>query len=146
MTSVQINESTSKDWVIGMGYKINNFKLFGGSRRRKVRSNNSRNDDDNKSSSTSSRTSGFNTALNLRFDLSFRKQAAICRDIASMTSSASSGNSALKISFSADYSLSRLLTMSFYYDCQTNSPLLSANSYPTTTQDFGLSLKFSLTR
>lgn len=146
MTSVQINESTSKDWVIGMGYKINNFKLFGGNRRRKVRSNNSRNDDDNKSSSTSSRTSGFNTALNLRFDLSFRKQAAICRDIASMTSSASSGNSALKISFSADYSLSRLLTMSFYYDCQTNSPLLSANSYPTTTQDFGLSLKFSLTR
>ena len=26
------------------------------------------------------------------------------------------------------------------------TPLLSSSSYPTTTQDFGLSLKFSLTR
>lgn len=28
MTSVQINEALSKDWVLGMGYKINNFNLF----------------------------------------------------------------------------------------------------------------------
>ena len=148
MTSVQINESTSKDWVVGMGYKINNFKLFGGNRRR-VRSGRGNNDGGNQNQSASSnrsRTSGFNTSLNLRFDLSYRKQAAICRDIATMTSSASSGNTAFKLSFSADYALSRLLTMSFYYDRQTNTPLLSANSYPTTTQDFGLSLKFSLTR
>ena len=46
----------------------------------------------------------------------------------------------------ADYTLSRLLTMSFYYDCQTNSPLLSSMGYPTTTHDFGLNIKFSLTR
>ena len=38
MTSIQINEATSHDWVVGMGYKINNFKLFGGRRRRKVKS------------------------------------------------------------------------------------------------------------
>lgn len=63
-----------------------------------------------------------------------------------MTSSANSGNTAFKLSFSADYTLSRLLTMSFYYDRQTNTPLLSSSSYPTTTQDFGLSIKFSLTR
>ena len=68
------------------------------------------------------------------------------RDIASMTSAASSGNTAFKLSFSADYSFSRLLTMSFYYDRQTNTPLLTSSSYPTTTRDFGLSLKFSLTR
>ena len=146
MTSIQINEAVSNDWVVGASYKINNFKLFGGNRRRRVRS--SRRDDDNNASSTSAsrRSTGFNTSLNLRLDLSYRKQAAICRDIASMTSSASSGNTAFKLSFSADYALSRLLTMSFYYDRQTNTPLLSANSYPTTTQDFGLSLKFSLTR
>ncbi|MBQ2359759.1 MAG: hypothetical protein II398_02565 [Prevotella sp.] len=87
-----------------------------------------------------------NHDLNLRLDFSFRKQAAITRDIASMTSSASSGNSALKLSFMADYTLSRLLTMSFYFDRQTNTPLLSSSSYPTTTQDFGLSIKLSLTR
>ena len=38
------------------------------------------------------------------------------------------------------------MTMTFYYDQQTNTPLLTSNSYPTTTRDFGLSLKFSLTR
>ncbi len=59
---------------------------------------------------------------------------------------ASSGNTAFKLSFMADYTLSRLLTMSFYYDSQTNTPLLTSSSYPTTTHDFGLSLKFSLTR
>ena len=147
MTSIQVNEATSNDFVVGVGYKINNFKLFGGRRRRRVRSSNRGDDKSNASTTTTTRTSsGFNTDLNLRLDLSYRKQASICRDIATMTSSASSGNTAFKLSFSADYTLSRLLTMSFYYDRQTNTPLLSSSSYPTTTQDFGLSLKFSLTR
>ena len=154
MTSVQLNESSSNDWVVGMGYKINNFDFFGllgnGNKSRKVKNSKNKNQDDkSKNSNTNNNRnnrSGFNTDLNLRLDLSFRKQAAICRDIASMTSTASSGNSAFKLSFAADYTLSRLLTMSFYYDRQTNTPLLSSSSYPTTTQDFGLSLKFSLTR
>ena len=38
------------------------------------------------------------------------------------------------------------VTFSAYYDLQTNTPLLSSSSYPTTTHDFGVSLKFSLTR
>jgi cell surface protein SprA len=46
----------------------------------------------------------------------------------------------------ADYTLSKLLTMTFFYDHQTNTPLLTSSSYPTTTRDFGLALKFSLTR
>ena len=154
MTSVQLNESSSNDWVVGMGYKINNFDFFGlfggGNKSRKVKGaknkNNSQEQNQNSKSNRNNSRSGFNTDLNLRLDLSFRKQAAICRDIASMTSAASSGNSAFKLSFAADYTLSRLLTMSFYYDRQTNTPLLSSSSYPTTTQDFGLSLKFSLTR
>ena len=50
------------------------------------------------------------------------------------------------MSFMADYTLSKLLTLSAYYDRQTNTPLLSSSSYPTTTHDFGFSLKFSLTR
>lgn len=150
MTSVQLNESSSNDWVIGMGYKVNNFDFFGllgnGNKARKVKGKKTGTDEKNSNNNSRNNRSGFNTDLNLRLDLSFRKQAAICRDIASMTSSASSGNSAFKLSFAADYTLSRLLTMSFYYDRQTNTPLLSSSSYPTTTQDFGLSLKFSLTR
>ena len=151
MTSVQINEALSKDWVVGMGYKINNFDFFGlagGGNSRKVKGKNSKNKDENenKQSNTTSKKGGVNHDLNLRLDFSFRNQAAISRDIATMTSAASSGNKAIKLAFNADYSLSRMLTMSFFYDQQTNTPLLSSSSYPTTTRDFGLSLKFSLTR
>ena len=144
MTSVQLTETTSKDWVFGFGYKIQDFNLLTGSKTRKVKTKGS--DDNQQQNQTAARRKGFSHDLNLRLDLSFRKQAAINRDIASMTSTATSGNNAFKLSFTADYTLSRLLTMSFFLDRQTNTPLLSNNSYPTTTQDFGLSMKFSLTR
>ena len=147
MTSVQLNEALSKDWVIGMGYRINNFSLFeGGARKLKVKTGAGNKKNNRNATANSQQMRGANHDLNLRLDFSFRKQAAIVRDIATMTSSASSGNNALKLSFSADYTFSKLLTMSFYYDRQTNTPLLSSSSYPTTTQDFGLSIKFSLTR
>ena len=152
MTSVQINEALSRDWVVGLAYKISDFNLFGiaGSQKIKKIQNPRKSSNPNKSSSTgnasSNTKSGVNHDLNLRLDISFRKQASITRDIASGVSSASSGNSAFKFSFMADYTLSRLLTLTAYYDSQTNTPLLASSSYPTTTHDFGLSMKFSLTR
>lgn len=150
MTNVQIAEALSKDWVIGMGYKVQDFKLFGGANHRKVKgakkTGTEETDTKPKSTTTARSRGGFSHDLNMRLDVSYRQQASINRDIQTMTSTATSGNNAFKLSFSADYTVSRLLTMSFYLDRQTNIPLLSNNSYPTTTQDFGLSLKFSLTR
>ena len=142
MTSVQLNEATSGDWVVKWGYKINDFKLFGSRNHRAVKG---KKNQDQETTSPRGKTTT-NNALNLRLDVSYRNQANITRDIASLTSSASSGNKAFKLSFIADYTLSKLLTMSFYFDRQTNTPLLSSSSYPTTTQDFGLSMKISLTR
>ena len=150
MTSVQINESRSNDLVIGMGYKISNFRLFGAGTSRKIKKaqggSKSKKDANSQKQTANSKKSGVNHDLNMRLDISLRDQAAITRDIATRSSSASSGNSALKVSFMADYTLSRLLTISAYYERQTNKPLLSSSSYPTTTHDFGLSMKFSLTR
>ena len=90
--------------------------------------------------------STFSHDLNLRFDFSFRNQDAITRNIQTSLSEATSGNKAIKASFSADYTMSRYVTLSLYYDRQRNQPLLSSNAYPTITQDFGFSLRFSLTR
>ena len=147
-TSIQINEAVSRDWVVGMDYKINDFNLFGigNSRRVKSKARNKQKQQNQTQNTAVPSKSNTNHSLNLRMDISYRRQASISRDIASMTSFASMGNTAFKLSFMADYTLSKLLTMSFYYDHQTNTPLLSSNSYPTTTRDFGLSLKFSLTR
>ena len=153
MTSVQINEALSNDIVVGLAYKLKDFNLFGAKGSRKIRKAQSKKsgkgedvEESINSSKSRSRSGGVNHDLNMRLDISFRKQAAITRDIASRTSSASSGNSAIKVSFMADYTLSRFMTLSAYYDRQTNSPLLSSSSYPTTTHDFGLSVKLSLTR
>ena len=153
MTSVQINENRSNDIVIGFGYKISDFRLFGGGTSRKIKKaqggNSSQKDNqDNKKNALTqnSKKSGVNHDLNLRLDITLRDQAAITRDIASRTSVASSGNEAFKVSFMADYTLSRLLTLSAYFERQSNTPLLSSSAYPTTTHDFGLSMKFSLTR
>ena len=149
MTSIQLNEALSRDWVVGLGYKIKDFNIFGTKGNRVVKKaqtgKGSRSSQRSAAATQSSKT-GVNHDLNLRLDISMRKQAAITRDIASGVSSASSGNSAFKLSFMADYTLSRLLTLTAYYDQQTNTPLLSSSSYPTTTYDFGLSMKFSLTR
>ena len=138
-----------RDRVLGMAYKVNNLELFGGNKRRVVRRNkgNGQQQQQQQNNNTSNRNSTrSNRDLNVRLDLSYRRQAAINRDIATMTSAASSGNTAFRLQFSADYTLSRLLTMTLYYDQQTNTPLLSSSSFPTTTHDFGVSLKFSLTR
>ncbi|MEG2514054.1 MAG: hypothetical protein RSA92_01850, partial [Bacteroidaceae bacterium] len=84
--------------------------------------------------------------LNLRGDFSLRNQSALRRDIQSLNNQATSGNRAFKISCSADYTFSRLLTIRLYYDYQSNTPLISSASYPVSNSDFGVSLKLSLTR
>ncbi|MBQ0049235.1 MAG: cell surface protein SprA [Bacteroidales bacterium] len=160
MTSAQVNETSSKDIVFGWGYKIADFKiasLFGGKKasekakgkaRSKKNGANDEEDNKNKRNSATNKTTKSNFAhdLNLRFDFSLRNQAAITRDIRTGLSEATTGNRAIKTSFQADYAMSRLVTFALFYDRQRNMPLLSNNSFPTITQDFGFSLKFSLTR
>lgn len=160
MTSAQINETASKDIVLGWGYKIADFKIasyFGSKATRKANKGKTSNNEDDKAStsrgttqsrtsSTASSRSNFAHSLNLRFDFSLRNQSALTRDIQTGITEATSGNKAIKTSFQADYAMSRMVTFSLYYDRQRNQPLLSNTSYPTITQDFGFSMKFSLTR
>lgn len=153
MTSLQLSETCSNDFVIGMGYKIADLNLFA-PKKSVHRAPNSRknlgDDEDEEGNKSQSNIQGANKgfphSLNLRLDISFRNQSAITRDISTLLSQATSGNQAVQISFSADYALSKFLTLSAYYDRQMNKPLLTASSYPVTTQDFGINLKFMLNR
>ncbi len=159
MTSAQINETSSNDIVLGWGYKINDFRLsslWGKSASSKAAKSGNRGGgkgrggaDDKQGGGRGGASGRSNTIahdLNLSFDFSFRNQDAITRDIQTGLSEATSGNKAIKTSFQASYTMSRYVTLSLYYDRQKNSPLLSSSSYPTITQDFGLSMRFSLTR
>ena len=69
MTSVQINESNSKDWVIGMGYKISDFNFFGATKSRKVKGSKKNNNDDSKNKQQTTKRKGVNHDLNTRLDI-----------------------------------------------------------------------------
>ncbi|MBR4810664.1 MAG: cell surface protein SprA [Bacteroidaceae bacterium] len=125
-TAVQVVETTSDDITAGAGYKITGVKLFGaqaGSGKNKVSND-----------------------LNMSADFSFRNQNALCRNLREESTQATSGNRALKFSFQADYTYSRMLTLNFYYDFQSNFPLVSTSAYPTSTHDAGFTMKFTLSR
>ena len=163
MTSAQLTETGSKDFVIGWGYKINDFDMFSLFRSKKASEqvakntsaknktpNSQRNNGDNGNTTTQSSRSGSKQKiahdLNLRFDFSIRNQSAIKRDLQTNLCEATSGNMAIKTSAQVDYTMSRMVTLSLFYDRQRSEPLLSSSSYPTITQDFGMTMKFSLTR
>ena len=162
MTSAQLTETGSKDFVIGWGYKINDFRLgdlFRSSRASEqvAKGTNARNKgqgarngelDNNTQAGNTRNNSRQKIAhdLNLRFDFSIRNQSAIKRDLQTNLCEATSGSMAIKTSAQIDYTMSRMVTMSLFYDRQRSEPLLSSSSYPTITQDFGMTMKFSLTR
>lgn len=150
MTSQQITENLSNDFVVGLGYKIVGFKLFQPRKTvRKKGATRNQNDNENATQSRSNsqnRNNSWSSDLNLKLDISFRNQSALQRNIQTLLTQATSGNQAVQISFSADYALSKYLTVTAYYDRRMDRPLLTSTSYPVTTQDFGVSLKFSLAR
>ena len=125
-TAVQVVETSSDDITAGAGYRIHGLKLLGaqpGTGRNSVSND-----------------------LNLSADFSLRNQNSLCRNLRDSSTQGTSGNRAVKLSFQADYTYSRMLTLNFYYDYQSNFPLVSTASYPTSTHDAGMTLKFTLTR
>ena len=69
---------------------------------------------------------------------------SLIRKIEDSFTQSTSGNIAKTIQFSADYGLSRALTLRAFYDLQINEPLISNASYPTSNSNYGVALRFSL--
>ena len=128
LTAIQLVETQNQEISFNIGYKIMDSKLFGS----------------NKASKSSQKKSG--NDINIRADFSFKNLSSICRSIDKGTTQATSGNKAFTYSVTADYTYSKMLSFSLYFDRQKTIPLISTSSYPTTTTDFGVSMKFSLTR
>jgi cell surface protein SprA len=148
--SYQIVETSDNDVVLGFGYRIPDFNRLLGiglstqkndNRRRSasqnVQNNQSMIEIDNSRSS-------FNNDLNIRFDLSNKITRALIRTIEDGLTQATGGLRTVTLQFSADYSLSRSLTLKAFFDKTILSPLVSATSYPTSTTSTGISLKFNL--
>ncbi|MDR0430787.1 MAG: cell surface protein SprA [Tannerellaceae bacterium] len=122
ISSYQLVESHTNEFIIGMGYKLTEFNKV-----LKMRA-----------------AQNFSNDLNVRLDFSYRKMQSLIRKLEDATSQATSGNVAKTIQFSADYGISRALTLRAFYDLQINEPLVSSASYPTSNSSYGVSIRFSL--
>lgn len=121
-SSYQLVESNSREVVIGLGYKFAEFNKV-----LKIK-----------------KKQDFSSDLTLRLDYSYRKMQSLIRKIEEQFTQATSGNIAQTLQFSADYGLSKALTLRAFYDLQINKPLVSSASYPTSNSNYGVSLRFSL--
>ncbi|WP_238943986.1 T9SS outer membrane translocon Sov/SprA [Seramator thermalis] len=148
--SYQIVETGDNDVVLGFGYRIPDFNRLLG-----IKLNTQKNDDRRRRSSLNAKDdpskieadnlrSSFNNDLNIRFDLSNKITRALIRTIEDGLTQATGGLRTVTLQFSADYSLSRSLTLKAFFDKTILSPLVSATSYPTSTTSTGISLKFNL--
>ena len=138
VTSAQLTEGHTSEFVIGAGYTVKNLNFI-----RKGK------DGGEKKVSND---------LKLQVDFSYKDVKMLLRKIPTSfyvdgsdhvldrgLSQASSGNKVLAIKISADYVLSQKINIQLFYDHQGTTPLISS-SYPVKTDNVGLNIKLMLTR
>lgn len=118
----QLTEVRSDEYSAGLGYRIENLQIF-------YNKNNGQ--------------KAISNDLNLRFDLGVRESKTIIRKLVELDNQLTAGQKALTMKFTADYTLSRQLTLRMFYDRTVNTPYVSL-SYPTANTNFGFSIRFNL--
>lgn len=121
----QVVEATTKGLTFGAGYTIVGFntvlKMKGSQQ-------------------------GVSNDLTLKADFSLQNTQALIRRIESNYTQPTSGTRTLSINFTANYVMSRKLTLGAFFDHQVNTPIVTTSSYPTSNSSYGLSLNFNLAR
>jgi len=115
----QIAENTSKEYVIGLGFRKKGIKLpFKVAGIRKLKNE-----------------------LICKMDIGLRDDKTSNTFLANNINVVSRGQQVLRISPTVDYSVTQKLTLHFFFDRTQTIPYVS-NSYPTTTTRAGLTLRF----
>ena len=125
VTSVQLTEGHTNEFVVGGGYTIKNLNFI-----------------------TKKKDGGqkkVSNDLKLQVDVSYKDVKMLLRKIEEDITQASSGNKVLGIKISADYVLSQKINLQLFYDHQGTTPLISS-SYPVKADNVGLNIKLMLTR
>ncbi len=154
ISSYQIVETSDNDIVLGLGYRVADFNRiigFGSNSnrdrdRRRPQSRQRNNRQTEQTPQQQPTSTGFNNDLNIRVDISHKTTQALIRKIEDQFTQATSGIRTTSIKVSADYALSRSLTLRAFFDKIINTPLVSSNSYPTANTNVGVSLRFNLTQ
>jgi len=121
----QLVEATQKGITVGAGYKIANFNTV---------------------LKMKGKQSGVSNDLTINADFSLQNTQSIIRRIQEGTNQATSGTKSIAINVTANYVLSKRITLSAFFDHQINKPLISSTAYPTTNSNYGISVNLSLAR
>ena len=89
---------------------------------------------------------GVSNDLTMNLDFTLSNNSALIRKIESNITQATSGTRTLSINFTANYVLSKRITLGAYFDHQVNTPLVSSSAYPTTNSSYGISVNLSLAK
>jgi len=125
LTSTQLVEAATDEFVVGAGYLLKDFDVI-----LKLKSN---------------VQTKVKNDLKLSADLSYKDIKTLLRKVEENITQASSGNKMFTLKVMADYVFSSKLNIQLFYDRQSSQPLISS-SYPVSSTNFGVSFKFMLTR
>lgn len=121
LTNNQLSEVLSNEMVFGLGYRFTRMDLI---------------------IKTKKSQKAYSNDLNIRADLSFRKNKTVLRKIAEDEDQLTAGTNNITLKTTADYQLSDRFQLRLYYDKVLNHPLVG--SFNTSTTNFGVSFRFTL--
>lgn len=121
LTNAQLTELRTNEIVTGVGYKFKNVvPPFAKKFKFKIKSD-----------------------LNLRADVSFRKNQTLIRKVVENITQPTAGQNVVSIKVSADYVINDKLNLRIFYDRIITNPLIST-SFPTSNTNSGISLRFTI--
>lgn len=125
LSSTQLIDAMTDEFVIGVGYVVKDFDVI-----LKLKNNSQ---------------SRIKNDLKINADLSYKDIKSLLRKIDQDLTQASSGNKLLTLKIMADYVFSSKVNIQVFYDRQVSTPLISS-TFPVSSTNFGVSFKFMLTR
>jgi cell surface protein SprA len=125
LSSTQLVEMASEEYVIGMGYLVKDFDMI-------LRLKNN------------TQTKVKND-LKLSADLTLKDVKTLLRKIDENITQASNGQKVFSLKIAADYVFSSKVNIQLFFDRQSTMPLIST-SFPVSSSNFGVSFKFTLSR
>lgn len=125
ISSLQLIEANTDEMVIGLGYILKDFDVI-------LRL---KNNDQTK----------IKNDLKISADLSYKNMNTLLRKIDENITQASNGNKLFSLKIMADYVFSSKVNLQLFFDRQSTNPLVST-SYPVAATNFGVNVKFMLTR
>lgn len=133
-TSGRLIETFSNEWNIGLSYHIADISTLW---KPKYHANKQK---QNSHTNTSSQSRG----LNLKLNYALAHSQSLIRQIANGQTQLSSGSKTNRFNISADYELSRLLSLRAYYEVDYYHPLVSTRAYPRVDMRYGISVNINL--